>query len=163
MIYKRFFSVFCVFFLCSGAYIFPQNDPDRPLRSINEIFPALDAKIREQVFSSKGYIVSHQNGQRTVEAPGIDPYLRSRIDTLKPSVVVECLLVIPYPSGAMNPLDIYNGLRKIRGLGGRLYHSATRDADIPLFEDATRLETSRRTSPVKDDPPPQSSLPDSET
>jgi hypothetical protein len=62
----------------------------------------------------------------------------------------------------MNSLEIYNGLRRIRALGGRLYHSETRKADIPLFENATRVESAGRAS-AREDPPPQSTLPDSET
>jgi hypothetical protein len=160
--HRKIFFVFCVILLCSGTRLFSQSDPDRPLRSLNEIFPGLDGGIRERAFSPDGYIISHRDKSRTVEAPGIDPYFQSRLNTIKPTVVVECLMIIPYPSGAMNLVDIYNGLRKIRDLGGRLYHSATRDTDIPLFENATRLESQRRTS-AKDDPPPQPTLPDSET
>jgi hypothetical protein len=160
--YKRSFFIFFVIFLYSSACLFSQNDPERPLRSIGEIFPALNTEMREQVFSPMGYIVSHQDKRRRVEAPSIDPYLQPRLDTLKPTVMVESLKVIPYPSGAMNLVDIYNGLRQIRDLSGRLYHSETRNADIPLFEEATRLESQRRTS-VKEDPPPQRSMPDSET
>jgi hypothetical protein len=160
---KILFSIFLCGFFYSGASLFSQNNPDSsPPRSIDEIFPALDAEIRERAFSRDGYIVSHRDKRRTVEAPGIDPYLQSGLNTIKPTVVVECLLVIPYPSGSMNLLDIYNSLRQIRNLSGRLYHSETRNADIPLFEEATRLESRRRTS-VKEDPPPQHILPDSET
>jgi hypothetical protein len=151
-----------VVFLCSGACLFSQNGSDGSLRSISEVFPNLDEKIKEQALSPKGYIISHRDKSRTVEAPSVDPYFQSRLDTLNPTVTVEALLVIPYPSGAMDLVDVYNGLRQIRDLRGRLYHSETRDADVPLFEDATRLESARRTS-VIDDPPPQPAMPDSET
>jgi hypothetical protein len=160
--FERSFSIFCMFFLYAGIGLFSQSGPERSLRSINDIFPALDAKIRAQVFSPNGYIISHSDGRRTVESPSIDSFLHSKIDNLNPTVLVESLLVIPYSSGPMDLVDIYNGLRRIRDLKGRAYHSATRDADVPLFEDATRLESSRRTS-VMEDPPPQSTLPDSET
>jgi hypothetical protein len=160
--HNKFLSVLCAAFLCSGASLFSQNNPDRPLRSINEIFPALDVGIKKQALSPQGYIISHHDKSRTVAAPSIDPYFQSRFDTINPTVTVESLLVIPYPSGAMSLVDIYNGLRQIRDLKGRLYHSETRDADIPLFEDVTRLESARRT-PVKEDPPPRPTLPDSET
>jgi hypothetical protein len=160
--YKRSFVIFFVVFLCSAACLFSQSDLERPLRSIDEIFPYLNAEIREQALSSKGYIVSHYEKRRTVEAPSIDPYLQSRLDALKPTVTVESLMIIPYPPGVMNLVDIYNGLRRIRDLGGRFYHSATRDADIPLFEEATRLESQRKT-PAKEDPPPRHTMPDSET
>jgi hypothetical protein len=159
----KFLSVFCAFFLCSGACLFSQGAPnDGSLRSITEIFPGLDAEIKEQALSPKGYIISHRDKSRTMEAPSVDPYLQSRLNALNPTVTVEALLVIPYPSGAMNIVDVYNGIRQIRDLSGRLYYSATRDATIPLFEEATRLESAKRTS-VKEDPPPRPTLPDSET
>ncbi|MDR1972059.1 MAG: hypothetical protein LBQ46_09070 [Treponema sp.] len=163
---KRSFSFFCAIFVSSVVYLFPQNSADglaqSSLRSIDEIFPALDAEVRAKAFSSEGYFASYRNNPQTLEASGIDPRFRSGIGRLKPSVVAESLAVIPYPSGPMAPVDIYNGLRHISALGGRLYHSETRKADIPLFEESTRLENSRRTS-VKEDPPPLSSLPGSET
>jgi hypothetical protein len=59
-------------------------------------------------------------------------------------------------------LDVYNALGNIRALKGRLYHSATRDQDIPLFEDATRIAGAKKTSPIPD-PGPASSIPLSET
>jgi hypothetical protein len=62
----------------------------------------------------------------------------------------------------LNKLDAYNALGKIRDLTGRLYHSHSRNEEIPLFEDATRLESSRRNNPIQD-PPPARELPLSET
>jgi hypothetical protein len=159
---KKIVSIFYLFFICSGVRLFPQTGPVRPLRSLADIFPNLDAKIEEQALSSGGYLVTHNNDRQTLRAPSVDHIARSGINNIKPAVVVECLLVIPYSSGPLGLVDIYNGLRRVRALGGRFYHSATRNADIPLFENVTRLESARR-SAVKEDPPPQSSLPDSET
>jgi hypothetical protein len=59
-------------------------------------------------------------------------------------------------------LDAYNALGKIRDLKGRVYHSFTRDSFVPLFEDATRLDSTRRTSAIPD-PEPAKILPLSET
>ncbi|MDR3173712.1 MAG: hypothetical protein LBU19_05635 [Treponema sp.] len=153
-----------IFFLSSVFLLFSQeNSAGRSsLRSINEIFPALDGGIRERAFSPNGYFASYRQNYQTLNAPGLDSQARSAIDRLKPSVVVECLLVIPYSSGPMEAVDIYNAIRHIRALSGRLYSSATRGSDVPLFEDATRIVSARRTSGV-DDPPPRNNLPDSET
>jgi hypothetical protein len=126
------------------------------------MFPSLDGETRAKVFSAGGYIASYGGNYQTLDAPGIDPLARSEIGGLNPTVVVECLLVIPYSSGPMNPVDIYNAIRHIRALKGRLYHSDTRGADVPLFEDATRIADARRTASL-DDPPPRDDLPDSET
>ncbi|GHT75751.1 hypothetical protein FACS1894124_7500 [Spirochaetia bacterium] len=59
-------------------------------------------------------------------------------------------------------LAVYNGLGKVRNLKGRLYHSFTRDEYVPLFEEATRLESARKLSAIPD-PPPARTLPASET
>jgi hypothetical protein len=58
--------------------------------------------------------------------------------------------------------DVYNAISRVRDLKGRTYHSATRGEDVPLFEDATRLESARRLSPIPD-PPPSRSVPAGET
>ncbi|MDR2177991.1 MAG: hypothetical protein LBP20_08135 [Treponema sp.] len=162
---KKVYSLI-IFFFCSGFLLSAQSGPEDFLppspRSIGEIFPSLDGKIREQAFSPDGYFASYGQNYRTLDTPGLDPRARAEIDSLKPSVVIECLMVIPYSSGPMEAVDIYNAIRRIRALKGRLYHSDTRKSDIPLFEDATRIAGTRRTSSL-DDPPPRDSLPDSET
>jgi hypothetical protein len=75
---------------------------------------------------------------------------------------VESLLVVPLENRKINLLDVYNALGNIRGLKGRLYRSHTRDEEVPLFEDATRLESAGKANPIPD-PGPASRLPDSET
>jgi hypothetical protein len=160
--HKRIWAVFFTIFLCSVARLFPENRPDGLPRSLNDIFPALDAEIRERAFSPGGYFSSSEDNSRTLEARGLDSQFRAKIDGIKPTVTIEYLLVIPYPSEYLNLLDIYNRLRRIRALGGRLYHSETRNADIPLFENAVRLEGPGRAA-VKEDPPPRNTLPESET
>jgi hypothetical protein len=157
-------AAFIVFLFCSSLCLFAENGPEGPAasRSLDRIFPALDAETREKAFSPEGYYGFHDEKGQTLEAPGLDIQFQAKIGSLDPTVVVEYLLVLPYPSARLNSLDIYNGLRRIRALGGRLYHSETRGADVPLFENATRLESARKTS-ARDDPPPRSAMPDSET
>jgi hypothetical protein len=75
--------------------------------------------------------------------------------------IVESLQVIPHTQGA-SLLSVYNALGNIRGLKGRLYNSSTRSKDIPLFVDATRLESEKKNVPVPD-PISASKLPSSET
>jgi hypothetical protein len=155
-------SLFFILFFCFVSFLFSQGDPlPSSRRSINEIFPSLDAGTREQVFSPGGYFVSHGNDYQIMNAPGLEPQTRSALAGIDPSVVVECLVVIPYTSGFMESVDIYNAIRHIRALKGRLYPSYTQ-GDVPLFEDATRIAGARRTSAV-DDPPPRNVIPDSET
>jgi hypothetical protein len=163
----KLLSFFYILFLCPAAFFFTQNNPDRSfgssLRSFYDVFPSLDPALRGDAFSPNGYFISYDKLYQPLESSGIDPRIFTRIEDLNPSVVMECLYVVPYPAGPMTALDIYNGLRNIRALKGRLYHSATRDADIPLFEDASRLESPKRGAIAQEDPPPRDSLPDSET
>ncbi|MDR3338324.1 MAG: hypothetical protein LBT16_14085 [Treponema sp.] len=80
----------------------------------------------------------------------------------KPSFLVESLIVVPFTSPVPNLLAVYNSLSRIRDLKGRLYRSFTRNADVPLFENAMRLESERKLNAIPD-PPPASSLPSAET
>jgi hypothetical protein len=75
---------------------------------------------------------------------------------------VESLLVIPYGEKKPGPEDLYHALSKVRDLKGRLYHSATRDENIPLFEEATRIAGPNKSSPLPD-PEGEGPAPPSET
>jgi hypothetical protein len=59
-------------------------------------------------------------------------------------------------------LAVYNAMGKVKNLSGRTYHSATRDKVIPLFENATRVESPRKTTPLPD-PPDAASVPSADT
>ena len=71
-------------------------------------------------------------------------------------------MVIPDKAGKYSLLTVYNALGKVRALKGRLYHSFTRNEYVPLFEDATRIESAPKNTPIAD-PAPASSIPPSET
>jgi hypothetical protein len=53
-------------------------------------------------------------------------------------------------------------VQRIRDLKGRTYHSFTRNADIALFENATRIKSENSTTQIPD-PPAVTSVPASET
>jgi hypothetical protein len=133
-------------------------------RSFDEIFPFLGEDLRARAFSGAGVIRALKKNETLTLLPapssGID--FPSRVLSKNPGYLVESLLVIPYGSRELSVLDAYNCLGKVRDLKGRLYHSATRDADVPLFEDATRLESGKRNRVVPD-PAPSAFLPSSET
>jgi hypothetical protein len=134
-------------------------------RSLQAIFPNLDPEIKNAAFSGEGYInASEKNsGFRLLgEGGALDPQIRNEVISKNPGIIAESLLVLPASSGTFSLLKVYNALGNIRGLKGRLYHSATRNEDIPLFEDATRLVSERKTTPVAD-PPPAGTLPRKET
>lgn len=156
------FSLLCLLVLFhpdAGAQANPA-----PLRSFADLFPGIDEERKRAVFSPEGFIRVMERGERLdmvpVSGSGIDLY--SAIMHRDHNFLSEILIVIPHSERTLTKLDAYNALGRIRDLSGRLYHSHTRQAYIPLFEDATRIESARRTTPIPD-PPPASSLPNSET
>jgi hypothetical protein len=154
MMKKKIIPVFA-FFVC-GFSLFGQ------IRSFNGVYPGLGADQREQVFSSGGLNFSGRGseGLHILPLTSGNPEIASRITVKNPSFIVESLRVIPGKNAGL--LSVYNALGKIRNLKGRIYHSATKDKDIPLFEDATRIESPKRTNAVND-PPPAAVVPFSET
>ncbi|MDR0473565.1 MAG: hypothetical protein LBH43_07845 [Treponema sp.] len=133
-------------------------------RSFDDLFPGLKESLKVQVFSEGGIIRSLKNGEAFELSPhfssGIDLY--SRIIEKKYTYFTESLLVIPYTGRTLTVLDAYNALGKVRNLKGRLYSSHSRNAEVPLFEDATRLDNAKKTNPIPD-PPAASSVPARET
>jgi hypothetical protein len=149
-------------FLCIGIFcsipLFAQN------RSLDAIFPRLSPETRALVFSPQGFIQSLEKDEWVylLDSNGLDPQVTGGVLNGDPLFLVESLFVIPQNNKPLNLLDIYNVLGNVRALKGRRYHSATRDQDVPLFEDATRIAGEKKTSPV-DDPGPASAVPSSET
>jgi hypothetical protein len=148
--------------LCAGIFwsLFLFAEP----RSFNAIFPECSPELRARVFSPAGFIESTEkvNAYQLIALPGLDPRIPAGILDSQPSVLVESLLVIPPGERPLTLLDVYNALGNIRDLKGRLYHSATRDENIPLFEDATRIAGMKKNSPIPD-PAPAAIVPSSET
>jgi hypothetical protein len=133
-------------------------------RSFDDVFPRLSPEIRALAFSPEGFVDASEKdtGFHLLDSNELVPRLSAGVLNSGPSFVVENLQLIPRGNSPSNLLDVYNALGNIRALKGRLYHSATRNQNIPLFEDATRIAGAKRTSPIPD-PPPASSLPPSET
>jgi hypothetical protein len=138
-------------------------------RSFDAVFPGLSPEIRSAAFSAEGFINSANGvsgpgvfGGGPDGAYGIDPGIRNAVLDKNPGFLIEYLWVIPGEPGAVSLLDVYNALGKIRGLKGRLYFSESRGKNIPLFEDATRLQSAAKNTPVPD-PGPAAAVPRSET
>ena len=139
------------------------------LRSFDEIFSSISTNIRNQIFSGSGYLrtIEKSDGSNfNVSSPaigsGISPVIINDVIGKNPPYIAESILVIPAVSGSLTLLNVYNALGNIRGLRGRLYFSATRNREVPLFEDATRIRSERQTTAIAD-PAPSGSLPQSET
>ena len=157
------------FFLCLFAFSFPAGiaaEPSRTgtLRSFNELFPGIDAERKNAIFSEEGLIRVLRRGEKVELVPasgsGIDLY--SALMQREHNFLSEIVLVVPHPGRTLDKLDAFNALGRIRDLSGHLFHSHSRQAMVPLFEDATRIESERRTTPIPD-PEPAAILPGSET
>ncbi|MDR2478949.1 MAG: hypothetical protein LBD48_06520 [Treponema sp.] len=138
-------------------------------RSFDSLFPGLNEKVRSAVFSGEGYIKASErsDGFKLIGADAgqespLDRDITGDILAKRPGFIVETLLVIPGGSKAVSLLDVYNALGRIRDLKGRLYRSHSRNENIPLFEEATRLASEKKNTPIAD-PPLASAIPSSET
>jgi len=133
-------------------------------RSFDELFPGIAEEWKQAIFSEEGLIRVLRRGQRPELMPasgsGIDLY--REIMRREHNFLSEIVMLVPHSGRPLSKLDAYNALGRIRDLSGRLYHSHTRQAYVPLFEDATRIESARRTTPIPD-PAPATRLPASET
>ena len=141
--------------------LFPQNFNFQN-RTFDELFPRLEESQKREAFSEGGIIRSLRQGEELILSPSPDSGINYASRLQDHPYLTESLLLIPHGDTLLRVLDAYNALGKVQNLQGRLYHSHTRDSEIPLFEDATRLESDRRTSSIPD-PPPASSLPSHET
>ena len=158
---NRKFKVFCLFFV----FLLSQNlSAEIPLRSFDELFPGVNINQKDEIFSQEGLIrsIGIREPLDFIPAHGSGIDLLNTVMKADPSFLAESLLVIPYTEKLFEKLDIYNALGRIGDLEGRIYHSHTRQAEVPLFEEATRLEGGNRGRAMPD-PPPAYTVPASET
>ena len=145
--------------ICS-AQLFAQ------LRSFDAVFPGIAADVKTSVFSNTGYIKTSEKSKGLVivgkNSSVINSNVISNVLGKNPGYVAESISVIPARPGEVSILNIYNALGNIRDLKGRLYPSATRNQEIPLFEEATRIKSEKQTTAIPD-PAPASAVPGSET
>ena len=165
----KFSGIIFIFILLFPSLTQAQTYPMEPsritsLRSFDSLFPYLGENRKNEVFSENGLIRSLGKNENLELIPspdsGID--LHRIILAKKTSYLAESLMVVPYTAKVYTRLDSYNALGKIRELKGRLYRSYTRKTEIPLFEEATRLESARKNNPIPD-PPPALQLPATDT
>ncbi|MDR0656578.1 MAG: hypothetical protein LBG22_09725 [Treponema sp.] len=124
-------------------------------RSFSDVFPGMSAADQKSVFSPGGLTETKApaDGLRLLPSGELGRIIARPILAKDATCYVESLQIIPYPEGRQaDLLAVYNAMGKVKNLGGRLYHSATRDKYIPLFENATRIEGPRKTDPVPDPP-----------
>ena len=157
---KKLPFIFIIFLLCDiGLFAEP--------RSFSEIFPDISGKNRDAVFNVSGYVKSSQKTSGYDLAgnssdSGIDSKIINTVLSKNPGYVVESIMVITGEPNSVSFLDIYNALRNVRDLKGRVYDSASKNQSVPLFEDATRIAGEKNTTAIAD-PPPANSVPQKET
>jgi hypothetical protein len=132
-------------------------------RSFGDIFPGIGPALTARVFSADGFIDSYEASEGLTLRPAADSGVQITGPVLAkgPSFFVESLQVIPDTEGTIDLVKVYNVLGKVRNLKDRRYHSASR-GEVPLFEEAARIESIRKTSPLPD-PPDAASVPASQT
>jgi hypothetical protein len=133
--------------MCLAAYsVFGQR------RSFDDLFPGLDPGQKQRAFS--GILTETRDRDFQLRlAPSGEPGTKIAgfvLADMRPACLIEFLTVVPYLDAPLELLDLYNAMGNIRGLRGRLYHSATRDENIPLFEDATRVQGPKNLAPLPD-------------
>jgi hypothetical protein len=159
------FAIIILIYFCSLLQLGAQTAPQQGKLSFNELFPGIAPAARQAAFSNEGYSKSAENVPRSSllgSAGGVPSQIIDSVFVKNPGFLVESIKVIPDAEGHYSLLDVYNALGNIRGLKGRLYHSHTRNENIPLFEDVTRIESPKKNTPVPD-PPPATRIPPSET
>jgi hypothetical protein len=154
-------SFIAFFYLSSVINIYAQT------RSFNDIFPNINQDIRRAAFESQSYIMASERagGFQIIGNSlncGLDPQIVNNVLNRNPGYLVESVSVIPGSPGFVSLLDVYNALGNVQGLSGRLYNSHTRNQEVPLFEDATRVLSEKRTTAIPD-PAPARILPGTET
>jgi hypothetical protein len=140
---KAFFLALMCLAACS---LFSQR------RSFDDLFPGLDPAQKRQAFSGiltettvrDFYLRMPPAGEPGTKIAGFV------LGDIRPACLVEFLTVVPYLDAPLDLLNLYNALGGIRNLSGRLYHSATRDENVPLFENATRIQGPKNSATLPD-------------
>ena len=155
----------CLFIFLLSFFLYPPLSADQSsLRSFEELYPHLDDSRRKMIFDAEGLMrtLSKTEVLELIPGPQTEIDIHTKIMQKNPAHLAEALIVVPYSGDALDRLDGYNALQKVRDLKGHFYRSHRRGAGVPLFEDATRLDNSKMSVPVPD-PPPALTLPQSET
>jgi hypothetical protein len=118
----------------------------------DDLFPNLDPEKKNQAFSGILTETRERDSSLRLLPPGEpgEKIAAFVLTDIRPACVVEFLTVIPYRGAPLELLDLYNAMGNIRDLKGRLYHSATRDENVPLFEDASRMRGPDKLTPIPD-------------
>jgi hypothetical protein len=145
----RFLSI-VILYLFTLLQLEAQTTSLQEKRSFNDVFPGIAPTVRQAAFSNEGYSKSAEKIPRFsliggALGSGINTQLIDSVFAKKPGFLVESIKVVPDAEGGYSLLDVYNALGNIRGLKGRLYDSFSRNEKAALFEEATRIESQKKT------------------
>jgi hypothetical protein len=149
----------CFFFIAlSGA-------PPAAARGFDEVFPALDERIRKAAYSAEGFYRAKERSAAHNARPAIaSPSAAAAAETANilkkaPAALLETLALIPLEkTKKLSKLAIYNALGKTRALAGRQYYSHRRKKMTALFEKISRVAGAESSRKIPD-PPPADTLP----
>ncbi|GMO29366.1 MAG: hypothetical protein Ta2F_04740 [Termitinemataceae bacterium] len=122
-------------------------------RTLDTVFPSISNETKKDALSGKGFSATFEIGKTELAllktADSAVRGISENIISAKPSFVFESLYIIA-ASRNNDLLQVYRALSKVKNLQGRMYRSSTRKADIPLFEEATRIENEKSQTAIPD-------------
>jgi hypothetical protein len=138
-------------------------------RTFDSLFPALPPHIKTQAFTADGYTncVTDPAELAVTAASNIARDLftgqfAAETATTNFSYISENVLLIPHPEERnITQRDIYDSLQHVRAMTTVTYHSFTRNKWVPLFEEATRIVSPGKQTPLPD--PAPRPVPETET
>jgi hypothetical protein len=155
---KKIFVVLCVLCVLCAFPVLGQTS------SLALLFPQLNQEQHAQALTNEGLFLygSRATGQRLAPTTKAGIAVMDPIRTHNPLFLAESIRVLPVDK-AGGLLKVYNSLSRVRALAGITYHSATRNKNIPLFEEASRVEGLRKINTKLPDPPSARAVPGAET
>ena len=146
-----------IFFLFFAYSLFSQARP------LMELFPASTAEQRIAAFNQNRYLYYGRRMDSLTLPPSTMENTKITKSALgpNPGFFVEALRIVPQRNVTL--VRIYNSLRNIQGLKGRVYFSASSKKNVPLFTDAIRIEGPEKLKSFLPDPLPAASVPYRET
>jgi hypothetical protein len=132
-------------------------------RAFDVLFPALPSHIKTQAFTADGYTncVTDPN-DLTIPSTIAGDMFTGLFAAGNFSYISENLVVIPHPEERPVTLrDIYRSLQQVRAMTTVKYHSFTRKKWVPLFEEAVRIASPEKQTPLPD--PGPRPVPETET
>jgi hypothetical protein len=139
-------------------------------RTFDSLFPGLPPHIKTQALTADGYTNCETDpvelavtATSNIAGDMFTGIFAAGIAAGHFSYISENLYLIPHPGERDVTLrDIYDSLQQVRAMTAVKYHSYTRKKWMPLFEEATRIASPGKQTPLPD-PVPLPAIPETET